>query len=296
MQQTNSAFSWCFGLGRGTTRPGAPPGRRRSLFLRFVQINDRGNNAIAAKGGGQDGNVNGCGRFTFNRIFLAAEAIGTAIAFPVSPPPVAPIPLASLPVRAVPELAPTGLAGLRAIEDFFFRLRFAFSGFHGDLVFTLFALFTLPVVARASAFLEAGPALRHDPEIMIRKLEIILGHHTVTGKLRVARQRLVFLKQLRGISPSAVVDAVAIVAPTILLALSTPAATTASLTIVKQGMSLCLLGKPVSVPNPVRPQPNAPHARHPPCQSRLVRNAASHWLGAEGRWPAGHTLSFFPSC
>ena len=69
---------------------------------------------------------------------------------------------------------------------------------------------------------------------MIGELQIIFGVDPVALHLRIGRQRLVFLEQLRGIAARAIVDAVAVVrrlriAAT--LALSTTAATAAGLTI-----------------------------------------------------------------
>ena len=80
---------------------------------------------------------------------------------------------------------------------------------------------------------------------MVRELEIIFGHHTVASKLGIAGQALVLLKKLGRIATCAVVNTVALFAATILWALSTPAATTASLTIVEQEMSLFSGVKPV---------------------------------------------------
>lgn len=111
------------------------------------------------------------------------------------------------------------------------------------------ALF-VPIVARpfitlGAAFLETGAGFSDNAEIMIRELKIIFRHHTVAGKLGIAGQALVLFKKLRRIATCAIVDAVALFAATILWALSTPAATTASLTIVEQEMSLFSGVKPV---------------------------------------------------
>jgi hypothetical protein len=70
---------------------------------------------------------------------------------------------------------------------------------------------------------------------MVGILQIIFGLHPVTRKLRVPRQRLVFLKQLRGIATLAIVLAIAPgLPPEILGPLPTTSATAAVLSIVDQ--------------------------------------------------------------
>jgi hypothetical protein len=69
---------------------------------------------------------------------------------------------------------------------------------------------------------------------MVGVLEIIFGLDPVASQLRVARQRLVFLKQLGGIAALAVILPVAGTSGHALRALSTAATTTAALTIVDQ--------------------------------------------------------------
>ncbi len=59
-------------------------------------------------------------------------------------------------------------------------------------------------------FLKARAAILEDAEIMIRELEIIFGLNTIPGELHVARQCLVFLKQLGGIAALAIVLTVAV--------------------------------------------------------------------------------------
>jgi hypothetical protein len=80
---------------------------------------------------------------------------------------------------------------------------------------------------------------------MIGELQIIFGQHAVAGLLRIARQRLVFLEQLRSVAARTVVDpvatfepattAAAVIAARTVLALTTPTATaTGLLTIIDQ--------------------------------------------------------------
>ena len=108
------------------------------------------------------------------------------------------------------------------------------------------AIIASPVVTLLwTRFFKARTRFGHNPEIMIRKLEIIFGHHPVTSKLGITGKALIFLEKLRGIATRTIVDAVALFAATILWALSTPAATAASLTIVEQEMSLFSGVKPV---------------------------------------------------
>ena len=92
------------------------------------------------------------------------------------------------------------------------------------------------IVAGAALLLEAGAALVRDAEIMVGELETIFGLHAVALKLRVARERLVFLKQLRGIAARAVVLPVAHIGRLVRRTRSaaTAAATAAVLTIVYQ--------------------------------------------------------------
>ena len=91
---------------------------------------------------------------------------------------------------------------------------------------------------------EARAVLVQYAEIMIGKLQIIFGVHTITGHLRVARHILVFFEQLGRIAASAIVDAVAIVAAapvvtTIGTTVIVPAAiATAGLPVVDQDMIL----------------------------------------------------------
>ena len=69
---------------------------------------------------------------------------------------------------------------------------------------------------------------------MVRILQVIFGLDAVAGELRIARERLVFFKQLRRITAMPVVLPVAGTAGHALRALSTAATTTAALTIIDQ--------------------------------------------------------------
>ena len=87
-------------------------------------------------------------------------------------------------------------------------------------------------------FFVTRPALGQDTEVMIGKLKVVFRQHAVARLLRVARERLVFLEQLRGIAACPVVDAIAHFGPPALRTLAilaTPTATaTGLLTIVDQ--------------------------------------------------------------
>lgn len=105
-------------------------------------------------------------------------------------------------------------------------------------VLAVFALFILPIIATGlTRFFGARAAFGHNPEIVIRELEIIFRQNTIALELRLARQIFVFLKHLRRIAARPVVDTAAIIlAPTTVIARRTTAtsATTALLTIIKQ--------------------------------------------------------------
>ena len=90
------------------------------------------------------------------------------------------------------------------------------------------------VAALAALVLEAGAALAEHTEIMVGVLEIIFGLDPIAGELRVARQALVFLEQLRGIAALTVVLAVARLSAEVLPSLPTAAAPAATLSIVDQ--------------------------------------------------------------
>lgn len=68
-------------------------------------------------------------------------------------------------------------------------------------------------VAAWLAFFKARAGLSEHAEIMISKLQIIFGVNAITLHLGIARQRLVFFKQLRRITARAIVDAIATFGP-----------------------------------------------------------------------------------
>ena len=68
-------------------------------------------------------------------------------------------------------------------------------------------------VAAWLAFFKAGAGFGEYAEIMISKLQIIFGVNAITLHLGIARQRLVFFKQLRRITARAIVDAIATFGP-----------------------------------------------------------------------------------
>ncbi len=105
-------------------------------------------------------------------------------------------------------------------------------------ILALVTVFILPIItAGLTRVFRARAAFRHDPEIVIRELEIIFRQNTIALKLRLARQILVFLKHLRRIAARPVIDTAAIVlAATTVVArrTTTASATTTLLTIIKQ--------------------------------------------------------------
>jgi hypothetical protein len=138
----------------------------------------------------------------------------------------------------------------------------AVTGLLTDFFFAVFAVVTvgvahhfvaiiivLIVAATATAlgliFFEPRTTLFEHAEIMVRELEKIFGLDAIAGQLRVARHAFVFLKQLRGIAPLAIVACVsAAVAGHSLRTLSTAAATAAALTIIDQEVFPCRTGGP----------------------------------------------------
>jgi hypothetical protein len=112
------------------------------------------------------------------------------------------------------------------------------------LVVIAFAVIIITVVvdslaARAALLVELGAAFTEHAEIMIGELQPIFGLHAVASLLRIAREALVFLEQLRRIATLALVTGIA---PAIvarhslgtLLSTTTATATDAVLTIIDQ--------------------------------------------------------------
>jgi hypothetical protein len=117
------------------------------------------------------------------------------------------------------------------------------------------------LVALAAALLvlvlEAGPALTQDAKIMVRELEIIFRLDSIARKLRVARHALIFLEQLRGIAPLAIVLPVPRLSAEVLTSLTPTAAPAAALTIIDQ-MSTSLRSSCI----PLGPQPSRAAPKH----------------------------------
>ena len=91
------------------------------------------------------------------------------------------------------------------------------------------------IVALTTLLLEAGAVLVQHTEIVIGELEIIFGLDAVALQLRVARERLVFLQELGGVTARAVILPVALARSLVRRAGSPAAAATAAvLTIVDQ--------------------------------------------------------------
>jgi hypothetical protein len=110
-----------------------------------------------------------------------------------------------------------------------------------------FAVVVIAVVidilaARTALLVEFRPTFAQHAEIMVGELQPIFGLHSVTGKLRVTRQTLVFFEQLRGIATLALVAGVA---PAVArhsrgtLSTATATATRAVLTIIDQRIGPC---------------------------------------------------------
>jgi hypothetical protein len=107
----------------------------------------------------------------------------------------------------------------------------------GDQLFVALELFLI-FAARAALgllLLEARTIILEHSKIMVGVLQIIFGLDAVAGELRVARQALVFLEQLRRIAALPVILTIAArTARHSLRTLSAAATTTAALTIVDQ--------------------------------------------------------------
>jgi hypothetical protein len=173
----------------------------------------------------------------------------------------APVTLCAVAVRPVFAILVAGIAArtiaLRALAPFAaFGARLAFLTFlailtvlalgalldflFGALAFAIelvvVATFVLEILAALRALiLEAGAAFAQYAEIMVRELQIIFGLDSIAGQLRVARQALVLLEQLRGIAPLAVILTVAVrPSADVLRPLSPATAPAAALTIIDQ--------------------------------------------------------------
>ena len=143
--------------------------------------------------------------------------------------------LAAFETVAAALAAPIARRTLAGFDLAFLLARFGI----GDHLFIAVGLgFIFLIVAARTALglllLVTGAILLEHAEIMIGVLEIIFGLDAIAGELRVARQRLVFLKQLRRVAALAIVRPVAGVAGHALRALPTAAATTAALSIIDQ--------------------------------------------------------------
>lgn len=79
---------------------------------------------------------------------------------------------------------------------------------------------------------EAAAAFGQHAEVMIRELQIIFGVDAIALALRIGGEGLVLFEQLAGVAAGAIVDPVARIGVAATLALSTPTATAAGLTIV----------------------------------------------------------------
>jgi len=162
-----------------------------------------------------------------------------------------------------PFLSLRALVALRAVVAILTRLlllrpRFAWRRVElvavAVLVETIAVVVAVAIVGLARTigvrFLIPRAAFGEHTEIVIGKLEIIFGEHTVALLLRITRKRFVFLEQLRGIATRAVVDAVAHfgTATAAVLALAAPAATaTGLLAIVDQVIRVLGRGKSKSL-------------------------------------------------
>lgn len=131
----------------------------------------------------------------------------------------------------------------------------------------LIALTALPWTALLLFLTQA--IVRQHAEIMVCKLEIIFHVHTVAGHLRIARKVAIFLEQLGGVAPRAVIDPVtripvAAVTTTTAATLArvVPATTAADLTIIDQRFV------PMLSTETWLPRIKAPSAIHTPSAER----------------------------
>lgn len=93
------------------------------------------------------------------------------------------------------------------------------------------------LITPGALLFKTGAAFAQHPEIMIRKLQIIFGHHPITLHLGIAGKALIFLVKLAGIATRPAVQAVATlrrVIGAVRRARPTAAATAAVLSIVDQ--------------------------------------------------------------
>jgi hypothetical protein len=169
------------------------------------------------------------------------------------------------------------------------------------------AILVETLVTRTEALLLlllTGAIVGQHAEIMVGKLEIIFGIHPVARHLRVAGHILVFLKKLGRVAARAVVDAVAIVTTTPIIAVGAtivivPAAIAAAgLPVVDQDMILAF-AMPKFTENTVQsPSPDDPSIgsdtappgmvlardHYPSCQRRL-RSERRHDFSEQGKRP-----------
>jgi hypothetical protein len=171
---------------------------------------------------------------------------------------------ALLTVPAILTVAPAifALLTLAVLATIIARLLLAAGllGVGGNLVAVLIEAFILVVerILAATALvlvgvllLEAAAAFGEDAEIMIRELQIIFGVDAIALALRIGGERLVFFQQLAGVATGAIVDPVARIGVAPTLALSTPTATAAGLTIIIDQSPVVLVSqtKPGLAPN-----------------------------------------------
>ena len=130
----------------------------------------------------------------------------------------------------------------------------AFALIAGEDLVLILILVIGEIVAAAALLLEPGAAFAQHPEVMIGKLQIIFGLHTVTGQLCVAGKRLVFLVKLDRIAARPVILPVAGAGRIVGRTCAATTAPTAVLTIVDQTMFLVTggLSMPLHSPGPSR--------------------------------------------
>jgi hypothetical protein len=130
------------------------------------------------------------------------------------------------------------LALILALAGFDFALVFARFAFGHHLFIAVHIDAIVVVIPAGTAMslllLVARAIFLQHAEIMVGILEVIFGLDTIAAQLRITRERLVFLKQLRRITALPVVLPVAGTAGHALGALSTATTTTAALTIIDQ--------------------------------------------------------------
>jgi hypothetical protein len=126
-----------------------------------------------------------------------------------------------------------------------------FAGFNLAVIVAPVAAFTIvaaPFALRPAFFLAAAVVGEH-AEIMVGKLVVIFGLHTVAVQLCILRQLFIFFEHLRRIAARTIIDAILVIitiAIVVLGAIIAPAATAAGLPVIHKDYSVLIFNNPVS--------------------------------------------------